>query len=70
MDIEEVTEIAKLNGMIWWLATELATDDVGKGGEPETWIELAEKHWPLGIRAQTRFLEPATNKQGTQEERD
>lgn len=52
--------IAQLNGMVWWLATELATDDVGRGGEVETWLELAEKHWPQGLRSQTRFLSPKT----------
>lgn len=57
-DAETMVEISKLNGMIWWLATELATDDVGKGGEAETWVGLAEKHWDLGLRSQTRFLNP------------
>lgn len=47
-----------MRGMIWWLATELSTDDVGKGGETETWIELAEKHWALGLRFQTRPIAP------------
>lgn len=51
-------EASQLRGMIWWLATELATDDVGKGGEPDTWVALAEKHWRLGIRSETRLINP------------
>jgi hypothetical protein len=41
----DAAEVNKLCGMIGWLASELATDDVGKGGDPQTWVELAERHW-------------------------
>lgn len=58
MDIDAMIEMARLRGMIWWLATELATDDVGKGGEAETWVGLAEKFWRQGLMSETRFLNP------------
>ena len=56
IDAVQAAREAVMRGMIWWLATELATDDIGKGGEAETWVALAEKHWELGPRSETRFL--------------
>ncbi|QRY51778.1 hypothetical protein [Mycolicibacterium septicum] len=55
--VEQALESAKLRGMIWWLASELATDDVGKGGEAGTWVDLAEKYWRQGLRSETRFID-------------
>lgn len=57
MTTERIVEMTQLRGMIWWLASELATDDVGQGGDPEMWVALAEKHWRLGLRSETRFIE-------------
>jgi hypothetical protein len=48
--------VEQLRGMIWWLATELSTDDVGKGGEAQTYVELAEKFWKLGLQYEERPL--------------
>lgn len=54
------TTTDQLRGMIWWLASELATPDVGQGGQTESWIELAEKYWRLGLRFESRPLTPKT----------
>lgn len=56
---ETLLEIAQLNGMIWWLASDLAAEDGFGDGTAETWVALAEKHWRSGIRYQTRFISPS-----------
>lgn len=48
----------QLRGMVWWLASEIAAEDVDEVGDhkssAEDWVELAERHWRLGLRGETR----------------
>lgn len=57
IDAEQVVYIAKLRGMIWWLASDLAADDGDDNSTSDTWVTLAEKHWQQGLRYETRFIE-------------
>lgn len=54
-----LTEMMKLRGMIWWLASDLAADDGDPNSTTETWVALAEEHWRLGLRCEARPLKPA-----------
>lgn len=54
-----LTEMMKLRGMIWWLASDLAADDGDPTSTSETWVALAEKHWRQGLRYAARLINPA-----------
>lgn len=51
-DTAEATN-RQLLGVVWWLASELSADD---DSSTLTWVELAERHWRLGLRFEQRPL--------------